>query len=586
MAKLYSLSKCKKIYKEAVLRRNKLEKKLSDDLIGRFDHILDSLEQANRAKDIDACRLHAAQVEDFLQEHGKKTLFESIREFTIAILVALLIAAVVRQMWFELYEIPTGSMRPTFRENDRVLVFKDTFCINKPFETAHFYFEPQYVKRGSIVVITGDELDLPDVDTVYFGLFPGKRRYVKRSVAKDGDSIYFYGGKLYGLDKEGKPISSLLEDPLFSTLEYIPFISFEGKVDQKGNDFILRHMNIPVAKVGLGPTGRVKGEMMAPFSNFGKTFGIDNFAMCRLINPSDLPKGETPSSDAELYLELKHNPSLPNGLSNSTNLVNSEFSLIPLSQKACKKLKDSLYTARFYTRKGIAYRYTPEGPDLTGRGVLLDTSIPDGCYEFIDGKAYEIGFGAYTSLLDKTHPIYPTTLKMLKTLYNSGIDFSMSTNTAKRNGHFPARYAYFRDGDLYTMAKPLFSKDDKELEHFVAEEQAKKQKDASYIAFVDNGPPSEEEIKTFGLHIPEKHYLLLGDNHAMSNDSRFFGPVPQKNLQGSPALTFWPPGERWGSPPQPSLPFFRASRVIVVACGLFGIWIAMTIYNYRTRRKK
>ncbi len=586
MTKTYSYTKSKKIYKEACLRRKKLEKRLSSELLARFDHILDSFEQAIQSKDTDAASLHAYEAEAFLEEHGKKSLFESIREFTVAILVALLIAAVVRQMWFELYEIPTGSMRPTFRESDRVLVFKDTFCINKPFETAHFYFEPEYVKRGSIVVVTGDGLDLPDVDTVYFGLFPGKRRYVKRSVAKDGDIIYFYGGKLYGVDKEGKPLTTLLEDPLFSTLEYIPFISFEGKVDQEDNNYILRHMNLPIAKVALGNTGRVKGEMIAPFTDFSKTFGINNFAMTKLISPNDLPKGEVAASDAELYLELKHSPSLPTGLSNTTNLINTEFSYIPLSQKSCKKIKDALYTARFYTRNGVAYRYTPEGPDLKGRGVLLDPKIPDGCYEFIDGNGYEIGLGAYTSLLPKTHPLYPSTLKMLKALFNSGIDFSNSTNTVKRNGHFPSRYGYFRDGDFYVMAKPLFSKDDKELEQFVEQEKAKEQKNSSYIAFVDHGHPSQDDIKTYGLAIPESHYLLLGDNHAMSNDSRFFGPVPQKNLQGSPALTFWPPGERWGTPPQPSLPFFRECRVVVVSCGLFAIWVAMAIYNYRTRRRK
>jgi len=576
MTKKYSLSKCRKIYKESVLRHKQLAKKLSSERIAEFDKILDALEEAIRAENIDASRLHAFEMEQFLQEHGKKTLFEKIREFTFAILIALLIAAIVRQMWFELYEIPTGSMRATFRENDRVLVFKDTFCINKPFETAHFLFEPEYVKRGSIVVVTGDGLDLPDVDTVYFGLFPGKRRYVKRSVAKDGDKIYFYGGRLYGLDKEGKPLSMLLEDPLFDALEYIPFISFEGKVDQEGSDFILRHMNLPVAAVSLSQNGRISGKMVAPFSDFGKTFGMDNFAMSRLIAPTD-----SSNSDAVLYLELKHNPTLPTGLFNTNSLLDCQFSTIALTREHCKKLQDALYTARFYTRKGIAYRYTPEGPDLKGRGVMIDPNIPDGCYEFIDGKAYEIGWGSYASELPPTHPIYPKTVKMLKALYNSGIDFSSSTNSAKKQAYFPSRYAYFRDGALYTMAKPIFEKDDPLLAKFVQSEMAKGVK-----GFIDHGAPSSDEIKAYGLQIPESHYLLLGDNHAMSNDSRFFGPVPQKNLQGSPALTFWPPGERWGRPPQPELPFFRQSRLIVVSSGILLIWIAVSIYNWRTRRKR
>lgn len=184
MTKTYSLRKCRNVFKDAVIRHKALSKHLSSDLMNQFERQLDALDLAIQNKDTETANLKVFEVQQFLIEHGKKTTFEHIREFTVAIILALIIAAVVRQMWFELYEIPSGSMRPTFRESDRVLVFKDTFCINKLFETDHFYFEPKYVERGSITVLTGDKLDLPDVDTVYFGLFPGKRRYVKRCVAK------------------------------------------------------------------------------------------------------------------------------------------------------------------------------------------------------------------------------------------------------------------------------------------------------------------------------------------------------------------------------------------------------------------
>ncbi|MBS0636961.1 MAG: S26 family signal peptidase, partial [Verrucomicrobia bacterium] len=166
MTRLYSLRKCRKILDDAVIRYKTLSKRLSSELLAQLGTLIDNLDSSIQKKDVESARIDAYNVQQFLLEHGRKTLFEQIREFTLAILFALIIAALVRQMWFELYEIPTGSMRPTFRESDRVLVFKDTFCINKPFETSHFYFEPQYVKRGSIVVLTGDGLDLPDVDTV------------------------------------------------------------------------------------------------------------------------------------------------------------------------------------------------------------------------------------------------------------------------------------------------------------------------------------------------------------------------------------------------------------------------------------
>lgn len=41
--------------------------------------------------------------------------------------------------------------------------------------------------------------------------------------------------------------------------------------------------------------------------------------------------------------------------------------------------------------------------------------------------------------------------------------------------------------------------------------------------------------------VPKGMYLALGDNQPSSSDSRFWGPVPEKNLIGPALLTFWPP---------------------------------------------
>lgn len=43
------------------------------------------------------------------------------------------------------------------------------------------------------------------------------------------------------------------------------------------------------------------------------------------------------------------------------------------------------------------------------------------------------------------------------------------------------------------------------------------------------------------FRIPAGHFFMMGDNRGASDDSRFWGPVPDDNIIGRAFLTYWPP---------------------------------------------
>ncbi len=383
-------------------------------------------------------------------------------------------------------------------------------------------------------------------------------------MAKGGDTVYFYGGKMYGVDKDEKTFE------LTYPIDHIPFISFEGKVNYDSSDgkiAYLKHMNIPIAKVestfgGLvGQVSTPKGWRAESFGynkqypqSFFQFWGMQNFAMCRLVGSEELPKEAKllgyERKEAKLYLEMKHSPTLPSktthAFSSHNPLLNFRHTWLALDDAHIEALKENLYTARFFVKNGYVYDYTPEGLNSRNKGFYLSSKIEDGCYEFYNGTAYKIGWGAISHTLDKTHPIYPKTIEALKKLYNAGIEIHR-LKPHQMTYFFPARYGYFRNGDFYSMDNKIFDKTDPILEQFVEKEHKRMQLSSQYFAFIDHGEPKKNGqvdkafIHAYGYRVAENHYLLLGDNHAMSNDSRFFGAVPQENIQGSAVFIFLPP---------------------------------------------
>ncbi|NVM94771.1 signal peptidase I [Arthrobacter wenxiniae] len=110
------------------------------------------------------------------------------RFVVLALVVMFLLTAVVRNVWTDVYYIPSGSMEPLLVTGDRVLVSRTDFALTP-------------IKRGDVVVFDGrgsftpwqsgrDPLTDAAVGAgQWLGLVPNNNIYVKRVLGVAGDTV-------------------------------------------------------------------------------------------------------------------------------------------------------------------------------------------------------------------------------------------------------------------------------------------------------------------------------------------------------------------------------------------------------------
>lgn len=615
MFSFFKLRRCRNVLKHSLKLYRRKKSRLSSFQTAELQEAMEKLQEAILRRDAKEASEHSRHLDKVVKKNFRKSLFDHLYEMVTALGFALVIAIIIRQTWFEPYEIPSGSMRPTFKEQDRLVVSKTQFGINFPLRASHLLFDPNEVERGGIVTFTGENMDIRDVKTRYFYIFPGNKQYIKRVMGLSGDTLYFYGGRLYGIDKNGRDISSYYQKPHFDRLEYIPFIHLEGKAitpkstTKGGNTPIFIHqMNIPIAKIS--PTSKsdsIKQLLVSPKSSpmdkqtqfdIHDLWGMGNYATVRLLTAEQLLDLYHPLpmnyKRTNYYLELTHHANLAHAkvqedlLGRARPILGSYTSILPLEDRHVERLWNNMYTARFVVKNGYAKRYgLDEAYATTYHNYLpkLRGSVPDGTYELQYGKAYQVKWQGLTKELSDSHPLAQFDPERFYTLFNTGMELDIRFIPGQFHHMLsPARYAYFRDGDLYCLGAPIFFKDDPILQEFIKTEKMKAEA-SYYSAFIDQGPPLKADgsldiakIEKFGLTIPDNYYLALGDNHAMSADSRDFGFVPKQNMRGIPSFIFWASGSRYGYPNQLAYTIFTTPRIIVwsIATLVFILWSLFT----------
>ena len=143
-----------------------------------------------------------------MKEHTKLV----IKEWVESILIAVVLALVIRTFVVQAFKIPSGSMIPTFQVGDRIFVNKFIYGAKVPFLNMNLPAVRQ-PKRGDIVVFVAP--DSPEKDFVKRLIAVGGEKVeirdgrilVNGKLVDDPSSIrsvYYYNSSIYG--KEGQVI--------------------------------------------------------------------------------------------------------------------------------------------------------------------------------------------------------------------------------------------------------------------------------------------------------------------------------------------------------------------------------------------
>lgn len=139
--------------------------------------------------------------------------WKAVWEWSRPLLVLLLLLSSFRSAVADWNDVPTGSMKPTILEGDRVFVNKVAYDLKLPFTTWHLaeWGDPQ---RGDVVVLKSPE---------------NGRRLIKRVIGEPGDALALRGNRLYvnGRRAEYAPIDGKIAeridaeaDPLRRTIAW------------------------------------------------------------------------------------------------------------------------------------------------------------------------------------------------------------------------------------------------------------------------------------------------------------------------------------------------------------------------------
>ncbi len=134
----------------------------------------------------------------FISNRKKEKKEESFWETIKSLLIALVLALIIRSFLYEPFHIPSGSMKPNLKDGDFIFVSKYDFGYSRysfpfglPIFNGRIFFKNQ-PKRGDVLVFR-----LPSNPNI---------NYIKRLIGLPGDKIQMKNGILYINDEPVKKV--------------------------------------------------------------------------------------------------------------------------------------------------------------------------------------------------------------------------------------------------------------------------------------------------------------------------------------------------------------------------------------------